>query len=210
MKLLTRNEAVAALKKDHQRVKALFDRFEDSEDEREMKDIANEAIVALKVHAAIEEELFYPAVRRQVEAGVVEDENGILEEADEEHHAAKMLIAELELMDGSERNYRAKFTVLAENVRHHIKEEEGTLLPIANKTDIDFEVLARVMETRRQELEREGVPPGPEEEMIKGAGLPDESPSLRAMRTFDVPMAAHDGPRAGGRAKARKHGGRRS
>jgi hemerythrin superfamily protein len=210
MKLLTRNEAVAALKKDHQRVKALFDRFEDSEDEREMKDIVNEAIAALKVHAAIEEELFYPAVRRQVEAGVVEDEDEILEEADEEHHAAKVLIAELELMDGSERNYCAKFMVLAENVRHHIKEEEGELFPKSNKTDIDFESLARAMETRRRELEREGVPPGPEEEMVKAAGLPDESPSLRAMKTLDVPMTGQDKPRTAARARTRKHGGRRS
>lgn len=210
MKLLTRNEAVAALKKDHQRVKALFERFEDSEDEREVKDIVDEALAALKVHAALEEELFYPALRRQVEAGAVKDEDGILEEADEEHHAAKVLIAELELMDGSERNYCAKFMVLAENVRHHIKEEEGELFSMANKTDIDFEALARAMEARRRELEREGVPPGPEEEMVKGAGLPDESPSLRAMKTLDVPMNAQETPRTAARARTRKHGGRRS
>ncbi len=48
----------------------------------------------------------------------------MMNEADEEHHVAKILIAELEEMDGSESHYDAKFTVLAENVRHHIKEEE--------------------------------------------------------------------------------------
>lgn len=210
MRLLTRNEAVAALKNDHQRVKALFDRFEDSEDEREAKDIADEAIAALKVHAALEEELFYPAVRRQVEAGVVEDEDEVLEEADEEHHVAKLVIAELELMNGREPNYCAKFMVLAENVRHHIKEEEGGLFPKAQKTDIDFDALARVMESRRRELESGGVPPGPEEEMIKDAGLPDESPSRRAMKTLDIPLIEREQPRAAARARTRKHGGRRS
>lgn len=210
MRLLTRNEAVAALKKDHQRVKALFDRFEDSEDEREAKDIADEAISALKVHAALEEELFYPAVRRQVEAGVVDDEDELLEEADEEHHAAKLLIAELEMMDGSEPNYCAKFMVLAENVRHHIKEEEGGLFPKAQETDIDFEGLARVMESRRRELETGGVPPGPEDEMIKSAGLPDESPSRRAMKTLEVPLSQQSQPRAAARVRTRRHGGRRS
>lgn len=210
MKLLTRNEAVAALKKDHQRVKALFDRFEDSEDEREMKDIAAEAIAALKVHAELEEELFYPAVRLQVEAGVVEDEDGIMEEADEEHHAAKLIMAELELMDGSEPNYCAKFMVLAENVRHHIKEEEGELFPKAQKTDVDFEALSRLMESRRRELESGGVPPGAEEEMIKSAGLPDESPSRRAMKTLDVPLIGEGKPRAAARVRTRRHGGRRT
>jgi hypothetical protein len=212
MKLLTRNEAVAALKKDHQRVKALFDRFEDSEDEREMKDIATEAIAALKVHTAIEEELFYPAVRRQVEAGVIEDEDGILEEADEEHHAAKLLIAELEQMDGSEDNYCAKFTVLAENVRHHIKEEEGELFPKANKTDIDFEVLARLMLDRRARLESGGVPAGHEDEMVRDAGLQDESPARRASKTLDVPLTGQEPSRARtpARARTRRHGGRKS
>lgn len=210
MRLLTRNEAVAALKKDHQRVKALFDRFEDSEDEREAKDVADEAIAALKVHAALEEELFYPAVRRQVQAGVVADEDGMLEEADEEHHAAKLIIAELELMNGREPNYGAKFRVLAENVRHHIKEEEGGLFPKAQRTGIDFDALARVMEARRRELESGGVPPGPEEEMIKDAGLPDESPSRRAMKTLDIPLVEREQPRAAARARTRKHGGRRA
>lgn len=204
MRLLTRNEAIAMLKKDHETVKALFDRFEDSKDEREAKDIADEAIRALKTHAALEEELFYPAVRRQLEAQRIEDEDEIMEEADEEHHEVKVLIAELELMNGREENYRAKFLVMAENVRHHIKEEEGQLFPKARQTDIDFEALAGMMEERRRELERDGVPPGTEEAMVKAAGLPSESPAKRAMKTIAVPLVE----RPARAARTRRHGGR--
>lgn len=195
MRLLTRNEVFTLLKKDHQTVKALFDRFEDSQDQREKKDIAVEAIAALKVHAQVEEELFYPAVRKQL------DDDFLVNEADEEHHAAKVLIAELELMRGNEPNYEAKFMVLAENVRHHIKEEEGELFPKAARTDIDFEALGRLMEGRREVLEREGVPGGAEEAMVKAAGLPEESPSMRFMKTAEVPIAE--------RKRTRRHGGRR-
>ena len=86
--------------------------------------IAATAIEELKVHAAIEEELFYPAVRQQID-----DEDGIIPEADEEHHVAKLLIAELEKMTGDEEHWEAKFMVLGESVRHHIKEEEGRCFP---------------------------------------------------------------------------------
>jgi hemerythrin-like domain-containing protein len=63
----------------------------------------------------------------------MEDEDGLMDEADEEHHVAKILIAELEQMQGNEDNWEAKFMVLAENVRHHIKEEEGEIFPEAKK-----------------------------------------------------------------------------
>jgi hypothetical protein len=67
-----------------------------------------------------------------------------MNEADEEHHVAKVLIAELEEMDGRKSHYDAKFTVLAENVRHHIKEEESEVFPKAKDANIDFEALAPV------------------------------------------------------------------
>ena len=86
----------------------------------------------LKIHAMIEEEIFYPAVRRQLSEDV-------MNEADEEHHVARVLIAELD-RDGRGNDHReAKFTVLAESVRHHIREEEGEMLPKAKSLDLDFE-----------------------------------------------------------------------
>src|SRR3954452_5146332 len=112
---LTPNPAVALLKADHDRVKELFDRFEVARTRPAKLKIVRAALVELKVHAAIEEELFYPAVRKPVG-------KEIMNEADEEHHVAKLLIAELDAMDGSESHFDAKFRVLAENVRHHIEE----------------------------------------------------------------------------------------
>lgn len=66
-----------------------------------------------------------------------------MNEAGEEHHVARILIAELEEMDGTESHYDAKFTVLAENVRHHIKEEEENMLPEVQKTELDFDALGK-------------------------------------------------------------------
>ena len=66
-----------------------------------------------------------------------------MNEADEEHHVAKLLIAELDAMDGSESHFDAKFQVLAENVRHHIEEEEGEMLPKAQKVIDNKPALAR-------------------------------------------------------------------
>src|SRR5579885_3111381 len=120
------NPAAAMLKEDHDRVKDLFDRFEAAKGRPAKLRIARAAITELKAHAAIEEELFYPAVRKPVG-------KEIMNEADEEHHVARLLIAELDAMDGSESHFDAKFHVLAENVRHHIEEEEGEMLPKARK-----------------------------------------------------------------------------
>src|SRR4051812_21668531 len=115
--------AVALLKTDHANVKRLFRAFDKSDDRAEKKRLCDAAIEELKIHAAIEEDIFYPAVREAVDADKVE----IFNEADEEHHVVKLLIAELERMDGTEDHFEGKFTVLAENVRHHIKEEEGDM-----------------------------------------------------------------------------------
>lgn len=108
---LRTNPAVALLKADHDKVQALFDQFENATSRAAKRKIVRETLTELKVHAAIEEELFYPAVRKPVG-------KEIMNEADEEHHVAKLLIAELDAMDSTESHFEAKFTVLAENVRH--------------------------------------------------------------------------------------------
>ena len=153
-------DAIASLKADHEKVKALFDQFEKSKDDAQKTTIVQEALEELSIHATLEEEIFYPAVREELE-----DED-VMNEADEEHHVAKILIAELEQMDGSESHYEAKFTVLAENVRHHIKEEEAHMLPKAQKTEIDFDALGEEMLSRKEELLSDGVPVTDEADMV--------------------------------------------
>src|SRR6185436_18745620 len=145
--------AITMLKEDHEKVKDLFERFEETNGSATKAKIVSEALKALKVHATIEEELFYPALRQKID-----DEDGIMDEANEEHHVAKVLMAELEEMTGDEGHWEAKFKVLAESIRHHIKEEEGTMFKQAKKTDIDFDALGSQMATLKQKLMRDGVP----------------------------------------------------
>jgi hypothetical protein len=169
------NPATAILKQDHERVKALFDRFEDAKGRAAKTKIVREALLELKVHSAIEEELFYPAVRKSVG-------KEIMNEADEEHHVAKLLIAELDRMDGTESHFDAKFHVLAENVRHHIKEEENEMLPKAEKVKVDFEALAEKMQSRRERLLAGGIPAVGEERMVQASRGAGDSPARAAKR----------------------------
>ena len=169
------NPAVALLKEDHDRVKKLFDQFEEAKGRATKRKIVRQALTKLKVHAALEEELFYPSVRKPVG-------KEIMNEADEEHHVAKLLIAELDAMDGSEGHFDAKFKVLAENVRHHIEEEEGEMLPKAQKVKLDFEALAEKMTARKEKLLAVGVPPVGEEAMVKASRGKGDSPAQAAKR----------------------------
>src|SRR5512140_3654357 len=134
--LMPEKHAISILKKDHATVKDLFDRFEKAKSASEKERIISKTVTELKMHAVVEEEIFYPTVRKHVG-------KDLMNEADEEHHVAKVLIAELDQGRGGGDHREAKFTVLAESVRHHIKEEENEMLPKANELDIDFEVLGQ-------------------------------------------------------------------
>jgi hemerythrin superfamily protein len=153
------NNAIEELKADHKTVKALFDRFDDDKSE-DKQSIMDEAINELKIHATVEEELFYPAVRE--EAG--ED---IMNEAEIEHHVARILIAELDKASEDDEDRRsARFKVLAESVRHHIQEEEGEMFPRIEESGIDLDALGERLMERKTELKDEGVPPDSEHKMI--------------------------------------------
>jgi hemerythrin superfamily protein len=183
LKAKSTHEAMSLLKKDHDAVKKLFDRFERTEPASERKELVREACAELKVHARVEEEIFYPSLRQKME-----DEDGLLDEADEEHHESKILVAELELMNGDEDNYRAKFEVLAEDVRRHIREEESAIFPKARKTAIDFNALGEQMHARKQELMMNGVEPDAEAQMVSRFGVIRQSLSRRAQKTFTPPL----------------------
>ncbi|MDQ2950068.1 MAG: hemerythrin domain-containing protein [Acidobacteriota bacterium] len=172
-------DAISILKADHDRVKKLFDNFEDAKSRSAKKKIVTEALTELKVHAAVEEDLFYPAVRKKLA-------KPMMNEADEEHHVAKVLIAELDSMTGSEDHYDAKFTVLSENVRHHIKEEENEMLPQAKGLNIDFDDLGdRILRHKRQLL-TQGFPTVGEETMVAASRGKGDSPAKAAKKTIKV------------------------
>lgn len=161
---LTRDkeDAINLIKQDHDDVEEVFKRFEKAEEgSPERRQAAAEALKMLKAHALMEEEIFYPTLRAQAE---VPPE--IMDEADEEHHVAKVLIAELDAFDKGDLRYEAKFEVLAEGIRHHVKEEESEMLPKARKMDVDFTELGRRMLARKRSALQGGFPPTTEEQMV--------------------------------------------
>jgi hypothetical protein len=103
----------------------------------------------LEVHAALEEQIVYPAIRALDNSKEHQD---IMDEAAEEHHVVKQLMAELREMTPKDERFAAKFTVLSESVRHHVKEEEGEVLPKAEESDLDLDALGRQMAERKQQL----------------------------------------------------------
>ena len=138
-------EAIRVLKQDHREVEKLFDEYEQLEQDSEKLELFNKIAVALKIHCQIEEEIFYPAERGEVE----ED---LLDEAVVEHAGAKDLIAQIEGMKPGEELYDAKVKVLGEYVKHHVKEEEGDMFRQAKKADLDLNAIGQRLAQRKQEL----------------------------------------------------------
>jgi hypothetical protein len=119
-------DAITLLRDDHKSVQQLFKRFEQAGDDAyvEKRRIVDRIIEELSIHAAIEEQLFYPVARATVPG--VED---IALESLEEHHIVKWVLSELVDLDPAAERFDAKVTVLIENVRHHVKEEETEFFP---------------------------------------------------------------------------------
>jgi hypothetical protein len=179
--LLPEKHAIAILKKDHDRVKGLFEQFENAKTPAAKKKIMEQALTELKIHAVLEEEIFYPAVRGHVGGK-------IMNEADEEHHVARVLIAELDHTTDRNDHLDAKFTVLAESVRHHIKEEEDEMLPKAKEVKINFEELGQRMLERKKKLLSDGIPVDSEHAMVAKAGGKEDSPARMAARRKKAPV----------------------
>ncbi len=120
-------DAITLLRTDHKAVEVLFKRFEKAGDRAlvEKRQIVDRIIEALSVHSAIEEQVFYPVAR-----ATVPDTERISLESLEEHHVVKWLLSELADMDPAHERFDAKVTVLIENVRHHVKEEETEFFPL--------------------------------------------------------------------------------
>lgn len=151
--------ALQLLAADHRKVEQLFEKYEKASGADAKRKLVEEICTELKVHAMIEEEIYYPAIR-----GKVEDDD--LDEAWVEHDGAKVLINELEASEPNEEFYDAKVKVLKEEIEHHVKEEEkqsGNLFQQTRKTDVDLDELGRRLKERKAELmemaESEGLPP---------------------------------------------------
>lgn len=157
-------DAIALLKADHREVEDLFEQFEKTKASTKKQQIANKICTELKIHTMIEEEIFYPAFR-----GKIEDDT--LDEAYVEHDGAKVLINDIEAGSPDDDFYDAKVTVLSEEIKHHVKEEEAAkegMFAQCRKTDVDLVALRDQMLARKEELLAQA----------KTAGLPPAKPAV--------------------------------
>lgn len=142
-------DAIAMLTADHKKVKKLFKEFEklkESGSDDDKLEIVSEICTELSIHAQLEEEIFYPAIRQAI------DDDDLMDEAIIEHAGAKELIAQLESTDPSEPFYDAKVTVLGEEIDHHVEEEEGEMFVKAKKSKLNMADLGSEMARRKEML----------------------------------------------------------
>ncbi|KQO19510.1 hemerythrin domain-containing protein [Acidovorax sp. Leaf78] len=138
---------------DHKAVKKMFKEF-DSLSESKARgaaqsrlDLAREICMELTVHAQVEEEIFYPAVRNAIK------ETDLIAEAEVEHQTAKDLIAQIQAAETADEEFNAKVKVLGEYIDHHVKEERNEMFPKARAAKkLDLVAMRDVVEARKQEL----------------------------------------------------------
>jgi len=120
-------EATKLLVQQHEEVKELFKQFEAAEENSEKQELFDRIADDFAAHGEIEEKIFYPAVY----VGELKEK---LQEAVEEHLAAKRVAADLLAMEPSDEQFDAKMTVLKELIEHHVEEEEGELFPLVRQS----------------------------------------------------------------------------
>ena len=139
-------DALTLLRADHKHVSALFDAYENARSTKRKLELSKEICSELKVHTTIEEEIFYPALRR------VKGVDDMLDEANVEHAGAKHLIGEIERSSPGDDYYDARIKVLSEYIRHHVKEEQDEIFPKAKKSKINLQALGEQLAQRKMEL----------------------------------------------------------
>ena len=142
--------ATQMIRQDHKKVEGLFKKFEQTKGSQAKRRLAETAMAELEVHAALEEEIFYPAVKREV------DDGSMVQEAMEEHQTVKQLISELKGMKEADDEFESQFSQLVENVQHHVQEEENEMLPKVEESELDLNSLGEQMSQRKQELQNGG------------------------------------------------------
>jgi hemerythrin superfamily protein len=140
-------DALALLRTDHTKVQDLFSQFEKARSDDRKRTLAEQICAELTVHATIEEEIFYPAVRE------VLAEEDLLDEAAVEHASAKELISQFQGGSPDDDKWDAKVTVLGEYIKHHVKEEQNEMFPKVRKTKLDLRLIGDQLRARKQQLQ---------------------------------------------------------
>ena len=205
-------DAITLLKGDHKTVESLFKRFEKLGDgaKKSKRQIGEQIIRELSIHAAIEEQALYPVIR-----GCSDELEKLVLEALEEHHVAKWVLSELDGMDPEHERFDAKFSVLMESVRHHVKEEEQELFPKVRKA-LDRKLLgelgdaltkAKKAAPTRPHPRASDTPPG---NVVSGAvsGLADRVRDFARGVREDADTVARRTSRTSSRSTSRSSGSR--
>lgn len=151
-------DALQMLADDHRTVEALFEKYDNARGEAAQQKIVQQICQELTIHAMVEEQLFYPAIREAVD-------DDMMDEAQVEHDSAKTLILSLQQGTPSDAYHDAKVSVLKEQVEHHVYEEErqrGSIFAKVRKAEIDLVALGGQMAELKQRLlaqaKAEGLP----------------------------------------------------
>jgi hemerythrin superfamily protein len=190
-----RNEILQQLKDDHRRVEKAYKAFRKLDpyvDARAIESIVEKVCGELSIHAALEEEMLYPAAH-----GALLDDD-LIDEAEIEHETVHTFIHPLSSMRAGDDKYCARFTVLCEYVLHHVKEEEGEIFPKLESARVDWESLsAEMRELRAQLTPDEEEDDTDESDETNGVRPPDPTPD-RASEDEDAdPVGARVGGRVG-------------
>lgn len=161
-------DALSLLERDHRLAEQLFADFERASD-LQLDPLARRICKLLKIHAQIEEEIFYPAARQAL------DDAALIDEAEAEHAEARQLIAKLEAISAGVDEFRPTMQTLAAAVRAHVAEEEGTLFARLRDAGIDLQALGVALLERRHILmdvlglhedDEQGVTPRQDKELV--------------------------------------------
>lgn len=139
-------EATALLRADHKIVSGLFAEYEKARSSAKKRQLVAKLCAELSVHAQVEEEIFYPAVKRALK------DKELVPEATVEHATVKDLIAQVEGVAPDGEMFDAKVKVLSEYVKHHVKEEHEEMFPKVRATKLDMVALGAQLAARKAEL----------------------------------------------------------
>lgn len=139
-------DATALLRADHKLVSGLFTDYEATKSIAKKKQLVAQICTELSVHAQVEEEVFYPAVKAALK------DHELVPEAVVEHATLKDLIAQVEGIEPDGEMFDAKIKVLSEYVKHHVKEEQNEMFPKAKSAQLDMAELGAQIMQRKNEL----------------------------------------------------------
>lgn len=139
-------DATSLLRADHKLVSDLFSEYEKARSATKKQELVSKICTELSVHAQVEEEIFYPAVKQALK------DKDLVPEAKVEHESLKRLIAEVEGVEPDGEMFDAKMKVLSEYVKHHVKEEQDEMFPKVKATKLDMNELGAKIAERKAEL----------------------------------------------------------